>query len=96
MDTLLGVDWVDLSKHKPPLMGRTSSYRSLSGKPDSYRIQINKADRKSPRVWKMTLIHEMVHFKLYGKDKSRASCRSRMFQSEMKRLANAGAFNGLW
>lgn len=105
LQSLIGIEWSDLDNHNPPLMGRVVSYRTLykAGKklPDSlandrFKIQISKSDQKHPRVWKMTLLHEMVHFALNGKDKSRLSCGSRMFQAEMKRLANAGAFNGLW
>jgi hypothetical protein len=43
-----------------------------------------------------TLMHEMAHFHLEGKDKSRLQCGSQMFEKEMKRLANAGALSGLW
>ena len=44
----------------------------------------------------MTLLHEMVHFKLVDTDISNGECGSRMFQREMKRLALRGAMNWLW
>lgn len=46
-------------------------------------------------MWHMTLLHEMVHLSLYGKDKSRTN-DSRMFHREMKKLAARGAFVGIW
>lgn len=99
LDTLLDVKWADLSKDKA--FGVLKSFRTLyapagTRKTDKYEIRISKKHRHEGRTWKMTLLHEMVHFKLAGVDKSRHSCQSHMFQKEMKRLANAGAFNGLW
>ena len=43
----------------------------------------------------MTLLHEMVHVEL---DKFRASCGrcGHRFNRRMKKLAQTGAFNGLW
>lgn len=90
--TIIGVEWQNCKG----LMGHTVSYRNLSGGPDHVKIFINREYKRARRVWMMTLLHEMVHFKLIGKDKSRTHCGSRMFIKEMKRLASKGAFNGLW
>ena len=101
LESLLGVEWRDLDRYNPPLMGKNQSYRTLSSPlprpwPDKYMIQINKKFKTCWRVWAGTLLHEMVHFKLVETDKSRARCGSRLFQKEMKRLANVGAFAGIW
>ena len=42
-----------------------------------------------------TLLHEMVHFDLWLK-RRRQCGHGKLFQTEMKRLAEAGAFKGLW
>lgn len=99
LETLLGVAWADLDKQKA--LGVNRSYRTLYSpkgvpKTDTYRILINKDYKNARCIWLGTLLHEMCHFKLQGIDKSRKSCRSRLFQKEMKRLANMGAFNGIW
>jgi hypothetical protein len=55
-------------------------------------IVINRRYRYRDAVWKLTLLHEMVHLSLpavqdeHGKE----------FQKGMLRLAKAGAFEGLW
>ena len=93
--TLLGVEWANLKG-----LGVNREYRTLfPGKPwvrTTYKILIDRRQKFARRVWVGTLIHEMAHFKLQGVDKSRLSCGSRMFNKEMKRLANLGAFNGIW
>lgn len=58
-----------------------------------HTIRLGKWTRKQRRQWALTLLHEMVHLKLF-KDKGRH--HGHKFQREMKRLANMGAFNGLW
>ncbi len=59
---------------------------------DTFTIYIDPSPNKSPRVAAMTLFHEMVHIKLYGKDFNHGPA----FQAEMQRLADAGAFRDLW
>jgi len=44
----------------------------------------------------LTLIHEMAHVKLRNFKGDDGDLHGPKFQREMKRLANAGAFNGLW
>lgn len=95
LDTLLGVEWRDLDKHRPPLLGKIQRYRTANG-PDKFKIFVNESLKKMPRIASGTLLHEMVHFKLYGKDSSRLPCGSRMFEQEMKKLALRGALKGLW
>lgn len=99
LETLLGVEWGNLDKQKA--LGVNRSYRTLfapKGQPktDKYKILINSTYKEAGVIWMSTLLHEMVHFKLQGVDPSRLSCRSRMFDREMKKLANKGAFHGLW
>lgn len=80
-------------------LGRTFRFRTLHGRKcvkDRIAIRINPKCKWSRRVWAMTLLHEMVHFKLVDTDKGRGDCGSRMFQREMKRLALRGAMNWLW
>ena len=96
LNTLRGVEWANLK-----WLGVNRSYRTLSSPkpkpwPTSYKILIDRRQKFSRRIWIGTLIHEIVHFKLQGKDKSRKDCGSRMFNNEMKRLASLGAFNGIW
>lgn len=66
----------------------------LMGYQEEDKIAINRNDRTSTRVWRFTLLHEMVH--LYLRDKKVRSSHGRPFQSEMLRLAQAGAFQHLW
>lgn len=58
------------------------------------RIVINQKDRSRDRVWKFTLLHEMVH--LWLDDYVTRSDHGTEFQQEMLRLAEAGAFRNLW
>jgi len=99
LETLLGVEWANLDKQKA--LGVNRSFRTLyapkgTPKTDKYKILINKKYKTAGCIWMTTLLHEMAHFKLQGIDPSRLSCRSRMFDKEMKRLANMGAFHGIW
>jgi len=55
-------------------------------------IVINRRDRKRDRVWKGTLLHEMVHLSL---PKTRFD-HGKEFQKEMLRLAKLGAFRNIW
>ena len=49
--------------------------------------------KKFPCFFHMRLIHEMGHVKLRG---YKGDLHGPKFQREMRRLANMGAFNGLW
>ncbi len=53
-------------------------------------IVIHQHDKKSMAYIKADLIHEMVHVAF-----PRAN-HGKVFQEEMKRLAQAGAFEGIW
>ena len=55
-------------------------------------IVLNRRYRHCNALWRMTLLHEMVHLKL----PPRAPDHGRRFQREMLRLARAGAFRYLW
>lgn len=57
-------------------------------------IELSHRIRFVERVARFTLLHEMVHLKQRHIPDERA--HGHAFQKEMKRLANAGAFNGLW
>jgi len=58
-------------------------------------IVLNRRYRHRAAVWKLTLLHEMVHLGLpHVKHPKRF--HGKEFQKEMLRLAKAGAFKGLW
>ena len=65
-------------------------------------IRISSETRKFNSVWRMSLLHEMCHVKLreYPEEiaaKSRTPrSHSNIWQKEMMRLAQAGAFKTLW
>jgi Zn-dependent peptidase ImmA (M78 family) len=67
--------------------------RSLMGYQQGNKIVLSKSYRRTDALWKFTLLHEMVHLKLDG-----IPCADHgpLFQAEMLRLANLGAFKGLW
>lgn len=56
-------------------------------------IRLAKFTKKQDRQWMFTLLHEMCHVRLRNEA---GDYHGHKFQREMKRLANAGAFNGLW
>lgn len=58
-----------------------------------YVIELGCWTRKMNNIWRLTLLHEMVHHALRDK---KCQSHGRLFNNEMKRLANVGAFNGLW
>lgn len=58
---------------------------------DDFLIRIDPIFRTAERVAKMTLLHEMVHVKLWPQTSHGAR-----FQREVMRLAAVGAFRGLW
>ena len=60
----------------------------------TYLIEISRRLKFSNKLWGATLLHEMVHLKLRGKEGK--SDHGHKFQREMKRLVKLGAFNGLW
>lgn len=62
-----------------------------------YYIRIAKDTRGLRSTWHMTLLHELCHLKLRdGDGQHQGRDHGHKFQREMKRLANMGAFNGLW
>jgi predicted metal-dependent hydrolase len=58
---------------------------------DDDKIAINDKLKRAWTLWRFTLLHEMCHLKLGHK-----ISHGRRFQDEMRRLANEGAFDGLW
>ena len=54
-------------------------------------IFINRAYRQIDSIWRLTLLHEMVHLAL-----APYRGHGKQFQSEMVRLAKAGALRHLW
>lgn len=86
------VMWADME-----YLGHFGSYRQEGVKEDKYHyIKINRKLKWSGSLWHFTLLHEMVHLKLVGKDLSPLDKHSRMFNREMKKLAAVGAFVGIW
>lgn len=59
-----------------------------------FLIKIDPALKGVPCYFKLTLLHEMCHLKLWPKHPR--SMHGKLFQEEMKRLANANAFKTLW
>ena len=65
-------------------------------------IKLNAKFKSLGQIWRLTLIHEMAHLKVQDhpdeiKAKSyNARTHSSVWQKEMKRLANSGAFKLLW
>lgn len=59
-----------------------------------FAIKIDPATMGFPRYWKMTLLHEMAHLKLWPKHPKHQ--HGKVFEQEMVRLAQAGAFKNLW
>lgn len=57
-------------------------------------IKIDPSIKGFLNVWKLTLLHEMVHVRLWPKHSRHQ--HGKLFQDEMLRLANAGAFRRLW
>ena len=60
-----------------------------------FLIEISSDLKIHPSMTILTLFHEMVHVKQWDKV-TNETCHGRLFNKEMKRLAAAGAFNGLW
>lgn len=91
---------IRFSSFKEPLMGQTTRRwdRDKNGKKinPKFIIEINKQYQDCRRIWGMTLLHELVHFKIWDKDPSSLYCGSRMFNREMKRLARIGALSYFW
>lgn len=56
-------------------------------------IELAEWSRTNNTIWRLTLLHELVHLHLRDR---RCKLHGRVFNNEMKRLANIGAFNGLW
>ena len=54
-------------------------------------IAINARDRRSERLWRGTLLHEMVHMELPDQIH-----HGKKFEVRMVKLANSGAFKGIW
>lgn len=81
-------------------LGFFGSYREFGVRREDYDgpyyIKVNLKLKWASALWHMTLLHEMVHLKLVGKDRSALDKHSRMFNREMKKLAARGAFVGLW
>lgn len=61
----------------------------------TYKIKICTRIKKFRRMVLCTLLHEMAHLSTDLKYPGRSG-HGHYWQREMKRLANVGAFNGLW
>lgn len=54
-------------------------------------IVINRKDRHRESLWRLTLLHEMLHLALPDE-----KAHGKRFQDGMLRLAKMGAFRNLW
>lgn len=59
-----------------------------------FEIKLDPSLKGVPDYWKLLLLHEMAHIKLWPKHPKHQ--HGKAFQDEMKRLANEGAFKSLW
>ncbi len=59
-----------------------------------FMIKLDPSTKGFPKMWKLTLFHELCHLALWPKHPK--SQHGKPFQQEMQRLANAGAFRNLW
>lgn len=59
-----------------------------------FYIKIDPSIRSITDYWKMILLHEMVHIKLWTKHPKHN--HGKLFQAEMLRIANMGGFKRLW
>ncbi len=66
-------------------------YEVMDGK---FEILMDQALKGVPDYWKLLLLHEMAHVKLWPTHSRHQ--HGRVFQEEMQRLALAGAMKGLW
>lgn len=92
------IKWADLKEfgHQGVRYVQKRSRGRIEMEPRFY-IRIAKDTRSKESTWKMTLLHELCHLKLRNKDGfHQGRDHGHKFQREMKRLANMGAFNGLW
>lgn len=67
----------------------------LLGYQQGDKIVLSRKYRRDS-IWKMTLLHEMVHLKLDGTPEHERNHHGPAFEKEMRRLARAGAFKGIW
>lgn len=64
---------------------------SLMGYQEGTEIAISRKYRYSNSIWRLTLLHEMVHLATPG-----GHAHGKEFQGRMLKLAKAGAFKKLW
>jgi predicted SprT family Zn-dependent metalloprotease len=68
-----------------------TDFTTEDGELTMIEIRLNPVMRFESKVYKFTLLHEMVHVKLYP-----YRFHGKKFDQEMLRLACAGAFNSIW
>src|SRR6266704_3601735 len=59
-----------------------------------FMVKLDPSIKGFPKVWKITLLHALCHLALWPKHPR--SQHGKLFQDEMKRLANENAFRNLW
>lgn len=72
----------------------TTEYNPKYGE-QAFCVKINYKLEKMLDIAKLTLLHEMCHIKLLNYEKN-SFIHGKQFNQEMRRLANIGAFDGLW
>src|SRR5207245_2056322 len=82
------VDWDETIDAKGDIA--STWFTDYEGQGRAYQVSMNPSLKDFRRVWKFSLLHEMVHIK------TRAPEHGRRFQREMLRLAKAHAFDDLW
>lgn len=91
--TLRWAEMKDFGHYYCELVDRINEADEVVSTRDHHVIELGKWSCSNNTIWRLTLLHEMCHLKLRNK---KCSTHGVLFNREMKRLANAGAFNGLW
>lgn len=79
---------------EPPADAHAESCPVFEVADGKFEIKMDPANRGIPFYWKILLLHEMVHIKLWARYPKHQ--HGRVFQEEMLNLAQAGAFKKLW
>lgn len=89
------VSWSEVIGQRPKRYYGVYCSNSAEGK-----ILLSSELKNHPKIWRMTLLHEMAHVKFRGHPKEIYSIsrnrHSKLWQKEMLRLAKEGAFKKLW
>jgi hypothetical protein len=63
--------------------------------PNENKIQIHPALAPFPKLARIVILHELIHCKLYKENGDADAAEGPRFQTEVKKLLEAGAYKGL-